>query len=124
MGAGIAIAGGFGAGFAGTLASGGSMREAFRNGFYGGLTAGATFGIGHGSALASARDFANGSGRYLLHAGAQGTINQIRFNDFRVGAMGALDAGIAGRFHREGQLIRKSMKAAAFGGTFAQLGGG
>ncbi|RMH15951.1 MAG: hypothetical protein D6698_10465, partial [Gammaproteobacteria bacterium] len=61
-----------------------SLGMGARGALYASFTAGLTNMIGHaGGAFAAIRNSAGNAGRYLTHALAQGTVNQIRFGDFK-----------------------------------------
>ena len=90
-----AVLHGAAAGFMGGLVGSGSLHGALDGAFWGGITAGVVRGVGHGFGYGNSPS-PFGSGKWLVHGIAQGTISELRGGNFRSGFVGAVAGSVAG----------------------------
>ncbi len=118
-----------GAGAASGFVSGGVMtwtlRGALTGAAIGAVSAGAAWGIGHagGAMMNSARNFAGGLGRNIMHGIAQGGISSAQGGTFRAGFWSG-SLGSAVPVGQDTSFTAKAIAGAVVGGTASRLGGG
>ncbi len=118
-----------GAGAASGFVSGGVMtgtlRGALTGAAIGAVSAGAAWGIGHagGAMMNSARNFAGGLGRHIMHGIAQGGLSSARGGTFRAGFWSG-SLGSAVPVGQDASFTAKAIAGAVVGGTASRLGGG
>ena len=126
-----AVMHGAAAGFMGGLVGSGSLHGAFDGAFWGGITAGVVRGVGHGFGYGNSPS-PFGSGKWLVHGIAQGTISELRGGNFRSGFVGAVAGSVAGG--ASGRVMgslgvasnvgSRTAVAGIFGGLAAKASGG